>query len=1736
MTVGKSRDDCHLRIELLNNAQIEKIENFATRVTTVENQIVSVLDAHLSDLRRLIDENKALRLNLGNLNSRISLIDEENFLSKAALLDITERLNEIKSSLYFEKENTEILKINYEYLPIENFKLKEEKFKLIKELERLRLILKEQYLKKKSVSGSVDNEKIAEETEQIFQSITSLQQDVYRKSSKLTELTQKSYDQDKIITKLQDTVVYDQLKINVSMKQLTPNPPIVLAITESPNMGKTPNEVEPCTKENFTEIDNGGKKGTVSSQIKRKDTFHVSLSEQLDKTGLSFSKEKQPPSFSSSTTSIPTFVVPPYCLMPVVHAYIEDGKDLINKTMDLPGFSNCYAKLERGRILLFQTTQTDSALLTFSADRWRITVIFKNNLLILHDITKKNPSNCHLLFVNPLQNLKTWCSGVKKSGFPVVWDNNGSHEILHCHEIQEFVKQHCNQNQNSFDNGDDTLTNSNSSQAFVSEEKWQKKNCWKKTHNLFSNKAFSQSNMSSLNSQKGDQQRHPFTGHRRIDPPDVFHAQGVINVKQLFANSISNNKVLDSVSGNATGKNMSVYNKSTTLSSDMNTEDLSINDTNENNLNTVLLGSSSKKKTDFFDQSSPVNSQLSFHMKNIISEDFSHFQEILQSESDFSTSTEPLSEEAVNNIFDEKLQQPSTHENEKRGINVKSSINPSDPFPKTTKKIPSANGLTDIFMTQQKNKVFFPENSNLKSDSNTSPLNTFGYTKSSTYVKASPLTFGKNLDKKDTGSDSYKTYASTNNGKIESNDITKIKKDVLNNFFSKSMESNVNEVEYSASDKMSSKEDSTLTQSSETTSSYLSYLKPSLKKVNEDSRAQKNNFFKMVPSNDTVQVSAEASDINGDPPFLDDFFEGHNNNEKRQVKKKSDKVAYNKKKSRSSRPLTETKISNALSGSTPLKTNKYSDKKNKTQVSRHDEKSNSQKNKVSKSSTDKTYDNSESPVRSFSLLESKHATPSETSRVTRLVKKRNESEGEKSVLEMSETISSKSSNDNVIYSKNGTKNKFRFIFIFNDGSLNGSKKLNTSSQLERKKVPDIQESIEFWDEPSKDYETCIASLNLSHGNTLDVTRSDRIIKKKSGALTQQQAMFSRDSLQMISNESQLKSPSYETKISKKDTLTQTDVGSDQQYVLEKFDKETMTSRENFKIQRLQQAILCDFNCPTGLSPTKALLPKTFNKIRLLLDSKNSTITLQKHVLSDFDLFETDQLTWNYDDKENSFTLFYDTYNATEPNKFNYLQLRPYTQDDFNSVLDHFKKMKWKNVTSQTSDITPFRKVLSKPPSHESFQKDWDMTANASIKPIELNIPDISQLTHVDCKTEEDIDETNDNPPIEKLTKITFEPRDCVFSINPKDNEITLTRNAGDRDEETFTFKTDNEDSFEATKSDLIKNSFVFNQQVEKPNNQPTRQVCIVEKGRIKLYKKYINEHQEPTFEFHANEYWGITNAVRKEIFLCHMNSDGTVNKKLIDCFSNKVWKRWYTALLFGGFIKDITPDDEEKLKSLNLLVRYVFPIRFFNFQEYKNNPSVRVTENGIDVYALPDDEKPTMTFLKNHTQIFSDLKNRRFRLFRYRYTAKEEQCDLLLNLTSDFDIILANLEKYNFLSTNVCPMIKEKVKSTTQLIRAQKFSLDVYPVPETEKPHFSLSAFDYIAEIKYEESCIRIIIRPRTTSEELQTAAAFEKLAGGFKVRIKKLLANDFLYQYFLFLLLILQIWIHGALLFLSHN
>jgi hypothetical protein len=65
-----------------------------------------------------------------------------------------------------------------------------------------------------------------------------------------------------------------------------------------------------------------------------------------------------------------------------------------------------------------------------------------------------------------------------------------------------------------------------------------------------------------------------------------------------------------------------------------------------------------------------------------------------------------------------------------------------------------------------------------------------------------------------------------------------------------------------------------------------------------------------------------------------------------------------------------------------------------------------------------------------------------------------------------------------------------------------------------------------------------------------------------------------------------------------------------------------------------------------------------------LDPENSTVTLQKNNASNFNTFQTDNLTWNPDDKEKEITIYYDTYDDTEKNRLNYLKLRPYTQKDF----------------------------------------------------------------------------------------------------------------------------------------------------------------------------------------------------------------------------------------------------------------------------------------------------------------------------------------------------------------------------------------------------------------------------------------------------------------------------------------
>jgi hypothetical protein len=115
--------------------------------------------------------------------------------------------------------------------------------------------------------------------------------------------------------------------------------------------------------------------------------------------------------------------------------------------------------------------------------------------------------------------------------------------------------------------------------------------------------------------------------------------------------------------------------------------------------------------------------------------------------------------------------------------------------------------------------------------------------------------------------------------------------------------------------------------------------------------------------------------------------------------------------------------------------------------------------------------------------------------------------------------------------------------------------------------------------------------------------------------------FCLDSLQVISNDSQPDSHLSHPKDLRKDILTRKDFTIDQRQPVEMLDKskvlihvifvkknkihicsvlvhllDTMTSRQSSMIEPLQRGILCDLTCPSGLSPTKALLPKSFNKL------------------------------------------------------------------------------------------------------------------------------------------------------------------------------------------------------------------------------------------------------------------------------------------------------------------------------------------------------------------------------------------------------------------------------------------------------------------------------------------------------------------------------------------------------------
>lgn len=61
---------------------------------------------------------------------------------------------------------------------------------------------------------------------------------------------------------------------------------------------------------------------------------------------------------------------------------------------------------------------------------------------------------------------------------------------------------------------------------------------------------------------------------------------------------------------------------------------------------------------------------------------------------------------------------------------------------------------------------------------------------------------------------------------------------------------------------------------------------------------------------------------------------------------------------------------------------------------------------------------------------------------------------------------------------------------------------------------------------------------------------------------------------------------------------------------------------------------------------------------------------------------------------------------------------------------------------------------------------------------------------------------------------------------------------------------------------------------------------------------------------------------------------------MLDCSTMKEFDRWYIALLFGGFLKEVTDEDRERLKSLSQLTKYIFPISLFVPQQEEGPRSV----------------------------------------------------------------------------------------------------------------------------------------------------------------------------------------------------
>lgn len=506
-------------------------------------------------------------------------------------------------------------------------------------------------------------------------------------------------------------------------------------------------------------------------------------------------------------------------------------------------------------------------------------------------------------------------------------------------------------------------------------------------------------------------------------------------------------------------------------------------------------------------------------------------------------------------------------------------------------------------------------------------------------------------------------------------------------------------------------------------------------------------------------------------------------------------------------------------------------------------------------------------------------------------------------------------------------------------------------------------------------------------------------------------------------------------------------------------------------------------CPKGIAPGDIPIPKTLKDGVAVFDLPSNTVNIKKDPDSKpLVSFNAEHTVCIIDPTRREFYLYY--YEPSDPDAPpKKLVLEAKDEADFKELLDDAIRMKWKQLIfgpDRGLDVRHRPKRVKKPPT----------------PPPPPPPPPIEDLFIVENKELKLLERPEDTEPVLRLRAT-----DCITTANDKEKEFVLVCNEGTPEEETYVFTFDSEKIYQIKKQKLLENDFFLRKRkVVRDLDKRVNQVCVVQKGRMDMYEHYGSPGDKPMLTMYEDKASAMASRERKEIVLLHQKPDGKQERAILDCSTAKEFDRWYMALLFGGFLKDVSDADQERLRSLSQLTKYIFPISLFGPKKDEGPRCVRVTDKAIEVFPTPDALQPIFRFEKAVSTVIPELEHRRFRIFRHRYTADEDRCDVIMHLASEFDHLRSSLEKAGYLEERPRPAAPRATALHPRFILARKLLINVYRTRQATRPELVIRSLDYIGTTSPVLDGGRVVIRPRLPGEDNKTQEALADIDTGAQV------------------------------------